>query len=94
MPSQDLLFPILPRAPSTPSPDDIKREVTQISQKHQCARLVPTTAAAPSTTNRIIPRPSVISQRCRMMITSRIRTIRSISSSERIISPAFVALLA
>ncbi|MBR7628769.1 MULTISPECIES: hypothetical protein [Aeromonas] len=35
MPSQDLLFPILPRAPATPSPDDIKREVTQISQKHQ-----------------------------------------------------------
>ncbi len=35
MPSQDLLFPILPRAPSTPSPEDIKREVTQISQKHQ-----------------------------------------------------------
>ena len=27
MPSQDLLFPILPRAPSTPSPDDIKRDV-------------------------------------------------------------------
>lgn len=35
MPSQDLLFPILPRAPATPSPDDIKREVTQISQKHR-----------------------------------------------------------
>ena len=35
MPSQDLLFPILPRAPAAPSPDDIKREVTQISQKHR-----------------------------------------------------------
>lgn len=35
MPSQDLLFPILPRAPAAPSPDDIKREVTQISQKHK-----------------------------------------------------------
>ncbi|MEV3806676.1 hypothetical protein ACK31Z_08520 [Aeromonas dhakensis] len=35
MPSQDLLFPILPRAPAAPSSDDIKREVTQISQKHQ-----------------------------------------------------------
>lgn len=35
MPSQDLLFPILPRAPATPNPDDIKREVTQISKKHQ-----------------------------------------------------------
>ncbi|WDF96744.1 hypothetical protein [Aeromonas dhakensis] len=35
MPSQDLLFPILPRAPAVPSSDDIKREVTQISQKHQ-----------------------------------------------------------
>ncbi|MGY3943667.1 hypothetical protein [Aeromonas tecta] len=35
MPSQDLLFPILPRAPATPSPDDIKREVTQVSQKHK-----------------------------------------------------------
>ena len=35
MPSQDLLFPILPRAPAAPNPDDIKREVTQISQKHQ-----------------------------------------------------------
>ncbi len=39
MPSQDLLFPILPRAPSTPSPDDIKREVTQISQKHQLRKI-------------------------------------------------------
>ncbi len=35
MPSQDLLFPILPRAPAAPNPDDIKREVTQISKKHQ-----------------------------------------------------------
>ncbi|MEG0007989.1 MAG: hypothetical protein RR721_08210 [Aeromonas sp.] len=35
MPSQDLLFPILPRAPAAPTPDDIKREVTQISQKHK-----------------------------------------------------------
>ncbi len=32
MPSQDLLFPILPRAPAAPNPDDIKREVTQISK--------------------------------------------------------------
>ncbi|MBP4041192.1 hypothetical protein J9885_07950 [Aeromonas sp. SrichE-2G] len=39
MPSQDLLFPILPRAPSTPSPEDIKREVTQISQKHQLRKI-------------------------------------------------------
>lgn len=39
MPSQDLLFPILPHAPSTPSPDDIKREVTQISQKHQLRKI-------------------------------------------------------
>ena len=39
MPSQDLLFPILPRAPSTPSPDDIKREVTQISQKHRLRKI-------------------------------------------------------
>ena len=39
MPSQDLLFPILPRAPSTPSPDDIKREVSQISQKHQLRKI-------------------------------------------------------
>jgi hypothetical protein len=35
MPSQDLLFPILPRAPAAPSSDDIKREVNQISKKHQ-----------------------------------------------------------
>ncbi|USP07934.1 hypothetical protein L1S45_12035 [Aeromonas dhakensis] len=35
MPSQDLLFPILPRAPATPGSEEIKREVTQISQKHQ-----------------------------------------------------------
>ncbi len=35
MPNQDLLFPILPRAPMAPSPRDIKREVTQISQKHR-----------------------------------------------------------
>ena len=35
MPSQDLLFPILPRAPATPGSEEIKREVNQISKKHQ-----------------------------------------------------------
>lgn len=94
MPSQDLLFPILPRAPSTPSPDDIKREVTQISQKHQLRKIGTDNGGGTQHHQQDHPQPSVISQRCRMMITSRIRTIRSISSSERIISPAFVALLA
>ena len=46
MPSQDLLFPILPRAPATPSPDDIKREVTQISQKHQLRKIGTDTGGA------------------------------------------------
>ncbi|TYD40394.1 hypothetical protein [Aeromonas veronii] len=35
MPSQDLLFPILPRAPAAPGSEEIKREVNQISKKHQ-----------------------------------------------------------
>ena len=49
MPSQDLLFPILPRAPAALSSDDTP-EVTQISQKSPAARPAPTTvtSAAPA----------------------------------------------
>ncbi|MGE6109425.1 hypothetical protein [Aeromonas sobria] len=35
MPNQDLLFPILPRAPATPGSDVVRREVTPIDHKHQ-----------------------------------------------------------
>ncbi|EOD53394.1 hypothetical protein [Aeromonas molluscorum] len=35
MPNQDLLFPILPRAPATPGSDAIRREVNPIDHKHQ-----------------------------------------------------------
>lgn len=54
MPSQDLLFPILPRAPAAPSPDDIKREVTQISQKHQLRK---TSADGDGSQSRQQPQP-------------------------------------
>lgn len=32
MPNQDLLFPILPRAPAAPGMEPIKREVAQVGQ--------------------------------------------------------------
>lgn len=34
MPSQDLLYPILPRAPAIPHLNDMPREVNAISKKH------------------------------------------------------------
>ncbi|PJG60269.1 hypothetical protein [Aeromonas cavernicola] len=39
MPNQDLLFPILPRAPATPSSADFKREVNKISAKHRLRKM-------------------------------------------------------